>query len=82
MDGLRPTEVRTVGGPGERWSITGRNPRFWWDIVITHLSADIGEFELHCTRCGIRDQAASMDNLLQLIRAGAHLHDIDPTGDA
>ena len=63
------------------WSITGLNPEFWWDINVTRLGADTGGIELHCTRCGIRDQADSMDDLLRLIRAKAHFHGTDPVGE-
>ena len=62
------------------WRITGRNPQFWWDIVLTHLDADAGRVELHCTRCGHRDQASSMDDLLRLIQFGAHFHNTHPAG--
>ena len=71
-------------GPGEdarrraTWSITGRNPEFWWDINVTRLGADTGGIELHCTRCGHRDQAASMEDVLLLLQVGAHFHDTDP----
>ena len=75
-------EDGTGGGRSRRWYITGRNPEFWWDIVITRLPSDIWSYELHCTRCGLSDQAASMDDVLRLIRAGAHFHDTDPAGDA
>ena len=78
---------QTTGGGEEvntrrrvTWRITGRNPQFWWDIVVTHLDADAGGFELHCVKGGHRDHAASMDDVLRLIRAGAHFHDTDPAG--
>ena len=70
--------VRDEGA--RRWRITGRNPDFWWDIVVTRLDNEVGGFELHCTRCGLRDNASSMDDLLRLVRAGAHFHDTDPAG--
>lgn len=60
--------------------ITGRNPAFWWDIVLTHLGSEGHPFELYCNRCGHRDHAASMGDLLSLIRAGAHFHNTDPAG--
>ena len=76
----KPAEVR--GGPEgtRRWSITGHNPQFWWDIVLTSPGGYAGEFELHCTRCGIRDQAVLIEDLLHLIRTQAHFHSTDPAG--
>ena len=65
----------------QRWTITGRNPDFWWDIVITTHGPDYGAFELHCTRCSHRDCAPSMRDVLSLIRFGAHFHDTDAAGD-
>ena len=65
---------------GTTWRITGRNPQFWWDIVLTDLGADAGGFELHCTRCGHRDHAPAIDDVLRLIRAGAHCHDTSAAG--
>ena len=61
-----------------KWIITGRNPDFWWDIIISRTDAEAGGFELHCTRCGLSDQAAAADDLIRLIEAGAHLHGIRP----
>ena len=77
----KPAEVQ--GGPADtrRWSITGRNPQFWWDIVLTGFGGDADGFDLHCTRCSIRDQAYSMEDLLRLIRAQAHFHGTDPVGE-
>ena len=60
------------------WTIAGRHPHFWWDIVLTSLDTDVHPFQLHCTRCGHRDHAASMDDLLSLIQAGTHFHNTDP----
>ena len=80
VDDPGPIEDRTADGGSRRWTITGRTPEFWWDIVVTHLPADIGGFELHCTRCGHRDRAPSMDDVLGLIQAKAHFHDTDPAG--
>ena len=74
-----PSHARVAGA--RRWSITGRNPQFWWDIVLSRLDTNAGGFELHCTKCGHRDRASSMDDLLRLIHAGAHLHDTDPAGE-
>ena len=63
-----------------RLRITGRSPDFWWELVITRGSGADGGHEFHCTRCGHSDQADTVDDVLRLISAGAHLHDIDPAG--
>jgi hypothetical protein len=82
VDGDRePTRYRREPGETGRWVITGRNPDFWWDIVITRRHAEGEVFRLLCTRCGGGDLAASMDDMLRLIGAGAHLHDVNPDGD-
>ena len=73
-------EGRTAGGRSRRWNITGRNPEFWWGIVVIGLPANIGGYQIRCTRCGHRDQALVMDDLMGLIFAGAHFHDTDPAG--
>ena len=84
---VRETDERNqTTGRGEMagrqvtWRITGRNPGFWWDIVLTSPGGDAGGIELHCTKYGIRDQAASIEDLLRLIRAQAHFHGTDPAG--
>ena len=61
----RPSVARV-----RQWSITGRNPDFGWDIVVTDLGANLGGFALHCTKYGDRDHALSLDDVLRLIRAG------------
>ena len=76
----RPLADEGVVLQTRQWRITGRSPNFWWDLVITRYDADVGEVEFHCTRCGHRDLAAAVDDLLLLIHAGAHFHDTDPTG--
>ena len=48
---------------------------------MIRLGSDESGFELHCTRCGHRDHAASMESLWPLIQAGAHFHEIDPGED-
>ena len=68
------------GRPVRRWNITGHNPEFYWDVVVTHLGSDQEGFELHCTRCSHRDNVLAIDDVLRLIKAGAHLHDVDPDG--
>ena len=78
-DGRDQTAVQ--GGDAQRrvtWSITGRNPEFWWDINVARLGADTGGIELHCTRCDHRDRATSMDDVLLLLQVGAHFHNTDP----
>ena len=79
--GGEPTQDAIPKGQFRQWSITGRNPDFCWDLVITQRHADAAVFELLCTKCGGGDLAASMDDLLRLISAGAHLHDVNPDGD-
>ena len=76
--GGEPTQDAIPNGQLRKWSITGRNPDFWWDLVITQRHAETAVFELLCTRCGGGDLAASICDLLRLIRNGAHLHDTDP----
>ena len=63
-----------------RWTVTGRSQDFWWDIVLTGFDTWTGGFELRCTRCGHRDQGPSVEGMLGLIRAGAHFHNVDPSG--
>ena len=69
----RPSVARV-----RQWSITGRNPDFGWDIVVTDLGANLGGFALHCTKYGDRDHALSLDDVLRLIRAGTHLPRYQP----
>ncbi len=76
--GGEPTQDAIPNGQPRQWSITGRNPDFRWDLIITERQAETAVFELLCTRCGGGDLATSMDDVLQLIRNGAHLHDTDP----
>ena len=86
-DGLYVRQASGRGGwerladeSAQQWRITGRNPYFWWDLVITRPDADAGEVEFNCARCGHTDRAPSMRDVLRLIRAGAHFHDTDPAG--
>ena len=75
-----PPDGATATEPVGRWRFTGRNPDFWWDLVISRRDSGDQRYELHCTNCGHTDQAFVMDDVLRLIRAGAHFHDIDPAG--
>ena len=74
-----PTQDAIPNGQIRQWSITGRNPGFWWDLVITQCPAGGQRCEFHCTRCGHHDTAPSMDDVLRLIHFGAHFHNIDPS---
>ena len=74
----RPLADEIVALQTRQWYITGRSPDFWWDLVIMSWCAGDRRYQLHCTRCGLRDEAAAIDDLLLLIHCGAHFHDTDP----
>ena len=76
--GPDPAEAGPPAGGIQRWSITGRNPAFWWEIVVTDPGTNLGGFEFRCTRCEHRDHAPSLSDVLRLLRAGANLHNTDP----
>ena len=78
--GRKPSANESAEQRASQWRVTGRNPDFWWDLVITRPDADAGEVEFNCARCGHTDRAPSMHDVLRLIRAGAHFHDTDPAG--
>lgn len=69
-------EVRKGSRQVQQWRVTGESSSFWWELVITKKGEDSVEFR--CTKCGSIDYAFSVDDVLSLIRAGAHLHDTDP----
>ena len=76
--GEEPASDESEAHPVRRWRITGRNPEFWWELVITLWRGADAPYELRCTRCGLSDQAAAIGDLLRLVSFGAHLHDVDP----
>ncbi len=78
--GRKPSANESAAQRAGQWTLTGRNPDFWWDLVITRPDETVGGVEFHCTRCGHTDRAPSMHDVLRLIRAAAHFHDTDPAG--
>lgn len=78
LDGREPTAGHSNARQTRQWRITGRNPDFCWELIITHWRGVGRWYEMHCTRCGLSDQAVAISDLLGVVWAGAHLHGIDP----